>query len=443
MATAAVAESNRGFIAHAVSEYQAIRAGEVRTCEASISVEGGRVELCGSPEDLAHWTICYVRYEDNAVLPLAVGEQTACFERFQAIDRSGLPYWDPRFYPAPVVVLDGVRRTFRPVRGRFVVGVAEAPGRTVLLVAAGESLAVVQLEGKATTVVYSGRPLTFSEVDVDSTLGWRRPPAPRPREPSPVRPSARVRAHHLRIAGAVEVDVGEGPTIDVVLSHALNALEWRARMVKLGQRRKRRGKTKLRPVLDAIREVIFAGGGIFEGGPGDLLAVLRGCCPHLDVDVEAFSNVLGLLHATGTCLVQRPTPRSWRLCLSSDLRDPRSELHRRFCEETVGLVREIVFGDGLTAANERAANERPRTGTRAVSTSAKAGKADAPTQDKAAARSQARHASARAGRLRASEAEQTGGPAARACRGRMEPGASTSMRSAGTRCAQPERFARW
>lgn len=355
MTTATVAESDGLLIEQAVAEYEALRAGGLGSLLSEIETLGGKVEMCGSKADPGHRTICYVPDGADAVLPLAVGEEEVCLARFKVIDRSGRPYWDPRSHPPLVAIVDGARRPFRPTRGRFVVGVVEAPGRVLLLAAVGESLAVIHLAGKARTVVHSGRPLTFSEVDVDRTIRWRRSrevdhrPAPR------VRPPAKVRGYHLRIVGAVEVDVGDGPSIDAVLSRGLRALEWRARTVKLAGRR-RRGKTKLRLVLDVFYRVLRAGGGIFEGGPADVMAEIKARCPDFDLDVETFSNVLGLLLAAGTCLVQRPALREWRLCLSPELLDPRSDLHRRFCEETVGLVRKLVAGEVLTGASEDAAN---------------------------------------------------------------------------------------
>ena len=356
MATATVAESDGLLIEQAVAEYEALRAGGPDSFHWAIETVDGKVELCGSEADPAHVTICYVPHGADAVLPLAVGEAAGCFARFEAIDRSGRPFWDPRSHPPLAAIVDGARRPFRPMRGRFVVGAVEAPGRVVLLAAVGESLTVIHLAGKARTVVYSGRPLTFSEVDVDRTIRWRRSREVDPRPAPRVRPPAKVRAYHLRIAGAVEVDVGDGPSVDAVLSRGLRALEWRARTVKLPGRR-RRGKTKLRLVLDVFFRLVRAGGGIFEGGPAEILAEIVARCPDFDLDVETFSNVLGLLLAAGTCLVQRPAPREWRLCLSSELLDPRSDLHRRFCEETVGLVRKLVEGEVLTGANEDAANE--------------------------------------------------------------------------------------
>jgi hypothetical protein len=330
-------EPDSWLIEQAVQEYEAYCAGRLDMSVDAIEAVGGQIQRCGSLEDEAHWTIAYVRDEDEAVLPLAVGERAQSLEQFSRLDRADVPIWDRRYFPPPVAVVDGAPRHFRPARGRFLVGVAQLSRRAVLLVATGESLAVVHLAGQARVVLFRGRPLSFREIDVDAML--RSQPsrgARRPEAPLTVRPPAAVRAQHLRIVGAVPVDVGQGPSIASVLEYGFSALARRAEAVKLASKRK--GKTRVREVLDALYQALLAGCDDFEGMAGEVLSQFRALGPELDLTSAVFADVLRLLHATGTCLVERPTPRRWRINLVG-LTDPRSPLHRRFCAETQGRPR--------------------------------------------------------------------------------------------------------
>lgn len=349
MGATANGEPDSWLIEQAVQEYEAYCAGRLDMSVDAIEALGGQIQRCGSLEDEAHWTIAYVRDEDEAVLPLAVGERAQSLDQFARLDRADVPIWDRRYFPPPVVVVDGAPRHFRPARGRFLVGVAQLSRRAVLLVAAGESLAVVHVAGQARAVLFRGRPLSFREIDVDAMLrsqpsrGTRRLEAP-----LAVRPPAAVRAQHLRIVGAVPVDVGEGPSIASVLEYGFGALARRAEAVKLASKRK--GKTRVREVLDALYQALLAGCDDFEGMAGEVLSQLRALGPELDLTSAVFADVLRLLHATGTCLVERPTPRRWRINLVG-LTDPRSPLHRRFCAETQGLARVSETSGGPAPAN--------------------------------------------------------------------------------------------
>ncbi|MCY1072572.1 hypothetical protein OV090_47945 [Nannocystis sp. RBIL2] len=335
-------ESDSWHIDQAMREYQARSAGELDLFIGSTEAPGGAIEYCGTESDQANWTAAYVRAEDEALLPLAVGSFARVIEQVTRIDRMDTPIWDPRLMPPPVVVLDGARRHFRPAHGRHLLGVVETRRRAVLLATVGEALAVVHVAGKRRTVLFRGGPFSFRELDVDALLQTRRDVRTGAAEPkqeaSAIRPPSSVRAHHARIVGKLRVDVGEGPTMDEVLWFGFEDLARRAMSVTLGAKRKRKGKTMVSSVVRAIHGAVSVGCGNFQGVASELLEQLKALCPDLEISVEVFGDVLRLLHATGTCLLEQPSSRTWRLRLVG-LTDPRSSLHRRFCEETVGLCR--------------------------------------------------------------------------------------------------------
>ncbi|WP_434425970.1 hypothetical protein [Nannocystis pusilla] len=335
-------ESDNWHIDQAMREYQARSAGELDLFMGSTEAPGGAIEYCGTESDQANWTAAYVRAEDEALLPLAVGSFARVIEQVTRIDRVDTPIWDQRLMPPPVVVLDGVRHHFRPAHGRHLLGIVETRRRAVLLATVGEALAVVHVAGQRRTVLFRGGPFSFRELDVDALLQVRRDVrsgAAEPKQAAPaIRPPSTVRAHHARIAGKLRIDVGEGPTMDEVLWFGFEDLARRAMSVMLGAKRKRKGKTMVSSVVRAIHGAVRVGCGNFQGVAGELLAQLQALCPDLGISVEVFGDVLRLLHATGTCLLEQPSPRTWRLRLVG-LTDPRSPLHRRFCEETVGLCR--------------------------------------------------------------------------------------------------------
>ncbi|MCY1010514.1 hypothetical protein OV079_34115 [Nannocystis pusilla] len=335
-------ESDNWHIDQAMREYQARSAGELDLFIGSTEAPGGAIEYCGTESDQANWTAAYVRAEDEALLPLAVGSFARVIEQVTRIDRMDTPIWDPRLMPPPVVVLDGVRHHFRPAHGRHLLGVVESKRRAVLLATVGEVLAVVHVAGQRRTVLFRGGPFSFRELDVDALLQTRRDVrigAAEPKQAAPaIRPPSPVRAHHARIVGKLRVDVGEGPTMDEVLWFGFEDLARRAMSVTLGAKRKRKGKTMVSSVVRAIHGAVRVGCGNLQGVAGELLEQLKALCPDLGISVEVFGDVLRLLHATGTCLLEQPSPRTWRIRLVG-LTDPRSPLHRRFCEETVGLCR--------------------------------------------------------------------------------------------------------
>ena len=332
----AATESSNWFIDQAVKEHEALQAGSLDVFANATAAPGGEIEYCGSLDDQAHWTAAYVRAEDEALLPLAVGPLECVLANITRIDRADTPIWDPRVLPPPVVVIGGARQHFRPARGRYLVGVVTTQRRAVLLAAVGETFVVVHLDGKSRTVLFRGSPFSFREIDVDALLGAPRGAAPRPKV---VRPPSSVRSHHARIVGQLPVDVGDGPAIPEVLWCCFEDLRRRAVVVpRAHPRQRRKGKTKVEVVVRALYEAGLVGCGDFEGLSGEILAQLKVFCPALEISAEVFADVLRLLLAAKTSIVEHPSRRIWRIRLVG-LSDPRSPLHRQFCKETVGLYK--------------------------------------------------------------------------------------------------------
>jgi hypothetical protein len=353
-------ESDNWRIGQAMAEYKARCGGGRGVLFNATAAQGGAIEYCGTESDKEHWTAAYVRADDEALLPLAVGSFTRIVEQVTRIDRAATPIWDPRVMPPPVVILSGVRHHFRPAHGRYLIGVVEAGQRTVLLAAVGEGLAVVHVAGQERMILFRGGPFSFRELDVDGLLRTRpdvRPGAAEPARAAPVlRPSSSIRAHHARIAGKLRVDLGEGPAMSAVLAFGFEDLARRALSVTLGPKKKRKGKTRVSSVVQAIFSAVRVGCGDFEGLAGEILEQLKVFCPELGICAEVFADVLRLLRATGTCLLEHVTRRIWRLRLVG-LTNPRAPLHRRFCKETVGLCRL----DEALPASTSAAPSVPRT----------------------------------------------------------------------------------
>lgn len=76
-----------------VAEFEASCAHELDMFAHSSKVIGGAAEYCGTHDDLARWTLAYVR-DDRAVLPLAVGERDRVVLEYARLDRAGTPIWD-------------------------------------------------------------------------------------------------------------------------------------------------------------------------------------------------------------------------------------------------------------------------------------------------------------------------------------------------------------
>ncbi|SFF37264.1 hypothetical protein SAMN02745121_08446 [Nannocystis exedens] len=358
------AESDDWLIDQAVAEYEAYCAGELRPSVKVREFPDGELQFCGRLEDRSRWTIAYVHAADRAVTPLAVGDFEHVFAAFTRLDRAEARFEDPRLFPPPSVRVGGARHRFQAVQGCLLVGVARLDRAAVLLCALGDRIAVVYLEGRSRVVLDVKPPLGLREVDVDRMLGFHRPRGACAnerrgvggvaREPPPeigVAPTPAVQAHHIRIVRGLPVEVGSGPSISEVLRGCFEDIERRVRAQKKPGK-KLRGRTKLCKVLGVLLRLALLGCGDLVGLTGEIIAEIRMHVPEFEITAEAFADVLNLMRAAKTCLVERHArERIWRINLVK-LADPRSALHLQLCKETTGGVR----------VHEVAANHRPASG---------------------------------------------------------------------------------
>jgi hypothetical protein len=344
-----------------VAEFEASCAGRLKLLAHRTEINGGALECCGSHADSTRWTGAFVR-TDRAVLPLTAGERDRVVLECVRVKRAGTPLWNSAKFPPPKVIVDGRAYYFAPAYGRRLIGLVKLERRAVLLAAIGDTLAVIHVAGRARSVLHVGKPHSFHELDVDQLLQLqgRRGSKPQRAELSgPVRPPPPVEAEHRRIVLGLAVEVGTGPTIAQVIGacfedvadraralrasmateirEKLEATVGRVRALKASATRRIRGKNWVRPFLRYLGKLAILGHGNIVGRIGEIIALFREHFPDFAITAEALSDVLGLLHALGTCLV---SPRSdgeriWEINLAG-LADPRSALHRRLCRETKG-----------------------------------------------------------------------------------------------------------
>lgn len=368
---AAEAGSDDWAIDQAFAEYEAYSAGErlsIVVDESSLAAgvnhpeeqvqrfrfawpAGGEVNFCGAPVDEAHWHAAYVGDDGQVVTPLAVGELPDVKTTWARI-RDAV---DPRQLPPPAVRLGSdVRRHFKPAYGRFLVGLAQPESGTILLVALGQQLAVVLVEGKRRVVLDIKSPLDLRDVLVDRMRSFQRTPtrsSKPPREPDQVRVSSATRARYARLLHGPPIDVLDGPSIPDVVWRCFKGLEHRAMALRSEPARRRleqddgtvqepcrprrlKGKKYLRGLLRALFQCSLKGSDDLVGLAGLLREQIQRHDPSFVLTLEALSDVLNLLRATGTCLVTRAEgERIWHIHLVG-LNDPSSALHRRLLEET-------------------------------------------------------------------------------------------------------------
>jgi hypothetical protein len=185
--------------------------------------------------------------------------------------------------------------------------------------------------------------------------------------------------------------VGTGPTIAQVLGACFEDVAKRARALKAAvmprkvklkataaevrafkarAARQVRGKKWAPPVLRLFCELAIGGHGNIVGQIGAILDVLHEHFSDFTITDEALSDVLGLLHTLGTCLVSPRAEREriWEINLAG-LTDPRSALHRRLCRETKGRYRVAAVVGSVDGAETRTGvplNSRTTDGSRAA-----------------------------------------------------------------------------
>jgi len=324
-------------------------------------MEGGGWALCGTNQDLAHWTAAYVR-ADRAILPLVVGERDRVVQEFARIRRERVPVWDASVCPLPTVLVDKVAYHFTAAHGRRLLGVVKCKRGAVVLAALGDEIAVIEVVGRRTSVLHVGKPCSFREIDVDA---WRRCQQSSARDAEPAAPrrlSRATRAEHRRIVHGIEVDVGDGPTVAEVLEASFADLAERALALASTREKEFKGQTKVTYVTGFLCEMAIRGYGNIARRIGELIKFIKECFPDFEITPALFADVLALLEATGTCVIapRRPRQRIRQLSLEG-LSNPRSSEHRRLCRETRsrhprGVAESISGALGARASQDAASS---------------------------------------------------------------------------------------
>jgi hypothetical protein len=366
---AAAAELRDQVIGLVLEEYEAYAPGKSLSKLLELEVRGGVIELCGAADDdTAPATVCYVRASDGAVRPLAVGPKQRVIAEFDQIDKRG-PLVDEVL--PPVAWVDGAAHYFTVARGQRLIGVVESGDVVVLLAAAGDRLIAVVRTGRGTTTLPLGRPGSVREVDVDLMLRFLGPHAA-PTASRMRRPSSSTQAHHLRIVAGDRVDLRGGPAVAEVLRAAFEDIAVRAttRPVSAAsdadavaghgtrKRKKLRGKTLVRLVLEYLRKLALRGLHDLEGLVGQILRAIQREFPEFRITSTALADALKLIAATRTCLIapRARGSRTWHINLHG-LNDPTSARHRQLCRET----RTVRIVEQNACRSERQADgEEPR-----------------------------------------------------------------------------------
>ena len=200
------------------------------------------------------------------------------------------------------------------VAGRIV---AELPHRVGRALIAPAHAAVEQPDARDVAIV----------VDVDAHVELLPPRAARgaPTLPSP------TRQQHARIQQGRELSQESSDVICL----ALRRLGLRSTVVvdpaRFGPRH--RGKRAVMAFIDLLITLGLMRCGDLCGRASDIIKQIRRNIPDIDISAAKLGEVLRLLHATGTCLIERPTKRTWRIRLA-ELDDVKGALHQAFCEET-------------------------------------------------------------------------------------------------------------
>ena len=151
-------------VARWAEEFKEWEAGAVANTVHRCSVCDGELGYVGELDKA--WAIIHIK--DGAVTPLLVGPSESLWERRPRT-------WTGRGHvPVPGVVLGGVRATFTPVWGRWILGVARcAGGRVVLLGIVGEEEIGMAVLSPEPVLAFVGRPLEIGTVNLDH-FDWLR-----------------------------------------------------------------------------------------------------------------------------------------------------------------------------------------------------------------------------------------------------------------------------
>jgi hypothetical protein len=309
-----------GAVEAVVDEYISIGRGRRRDPVDRVLLHGGAVEICG---DVNGGSLAFVR-GDGALAVVDLASPQLALERFGALHRGRQRYWEAE--PASVQFA-GTRRFFRPLGGGRALGVIEVDDQAVVLGQVEGRLVLVHVQGARRILISTAGPKGLGVVDVDAHVELLPPRAARgaPTLPSP------TRQQHARIQQGRELSQESSDVICL----ALQRLGLRSTVVidpaRFGARH--RGKRAVMAFIDLLISLGLMRCGDLCGRASDIIKQIRRYIPDIDISAAKLGEVLKLLHATGTCLIERPTKRTWRIRLA-ELDDVKGALHQAFCEET-------------------------------------------------------------------------------------------------------------
>jgi hypothetical protein len=308
-----------GAVEAVVDEYISLGRGRRRDPVDRVELDGGDVEICG---DVNGGSLTFVR--DGALVVLDLASPPQALERYAALHRGRKRYWEA----APVSVqFGGTRRFFRPLGGGRALGVVECDDQAVVLGQVNGRLVLVHVQGARRLLISTAGPQGLGVVDVDAHVKLLPPRAARtaPQLPQP------TRQQHARIHQGRELSQESSD----VICMALQRLGLRATVVvdpaRFGPRH--RGKRAVMAFIDLLITLGLMRCGDLCGRASDIIKQIRRYIPAVDISAAKLGEVLKLLQATGTCLIERPTQRTWRIRLA-ELDDVKGALHQAFCEET-------------------------------------------------------------------------------------------------------------
>lgn len=280
----------------------------------------GTAEICG---DVNGGALTFIRGGDQALVLLALGTPQQCVELYETLPRGRWRYWEGEPVAA---VFAGTRRFFRALGGGRALGVIECDDRALVLGQVDGRLVLVLVQGATHVLICTAGIKDLGVVDVDAHMD-NLPP----RRPARGAPPAQVRQHHERITQGREL---AQETSDVICM-ALQRLGLRVALAmdpaRFGLRH--RGKRAVMAFIDLLVTLGLLRCGDLCGRVSDIIKQIGRHIPGLEISAAKLGEVLKLLHATGTCLIERPSKRTWRIRLA-ELDDVKGALHQKFCEET-------------------------------------------------------------------------------------------------------------
>jgi len=287
-------------LAAVVVEYLEIKAKGRRAPTYTVPGPAGHVEFSGS-DDRACLSV--IAGGGLSMQVLALGSRERTVEVWEAVNAAGT-LWPARPHR---FVLGGLDRTFRPVGGELVLGVVEAEAAlTILLCQLTGRLSVVLYESGVPALLHAAAPvdgLGVVDVDLHRSVALRR------------------RAWSTTVPCDLE--------LSATIARAIRDLC--ARSIEAGIHQ-RRGMGHVGAFGELLIALAGMGCGDLSGNRKELCAQINGYFPGRTVVSPAkLSEVLKLLHRTGTCLIERPS-RGWVIRLGA-LRQPSNPLLRKLLTE--------------------------------------------------------------------------------------------------------------